>query len=77
MSNFLEYFQYLRKRRLRTRAFTRKLSCGQAYSLKKKIRKRLADEDYRCRLPDAKHPVIRYKLRRTIHPYKIAEWVWR
>jgi hypothetical protein len=52
MSNLFNPFQYMRERRLKARAFKKKLNCGQAYSLKNKIRKRLVYEDYTCRMPD-------------------------
>jgi hypothetical protein len=44
---------------------------GKQHRLKRKIFDRLSNEDYRCRLPDAKHPVIKVKmLKREVKPCK-------
>lgn len=46
--------------------------------LKADIRKRLANEDYTCRMPKLKKPVVRHKLRLGVYEYGgYVASVWR
>lgn len=46
--------------------------------LKKRIEKRLFNEDYTCRMPKLKKPVVRHKLRLGVYEYGgYVASVWR
>lgn len=51
----------------------RKISRVSQIKLKYEIKFRLHTEDYRCRLPDAKHPVIKVKMRKSLAQDLLAE----